>query len=70
MAEIATKTVEENILEHMKDNGQMMTWLSEKIGLSNGHLTNVLKGEGGAKRELTTENLAKINAALRTNFKK
>ena len=64
------KTTEQLIVDHLRDNGQKLSWLAEKIELSLGHLHSVLKGEGNVKRELTEENLTKINAALGTKFKK
>lgn len=48
----------------------MLSWLAGKIDISVGHLHSVLKGEGYTKRELTDENLKKINEALGTKFKK
>ena len=64
------KTTEQLIVDHLRDNGQKLSWLAEKIELSLGHLHSVLKGEGNVKRELTEENLTKINSALCTKFKK
>ena len=70
MAEIITRTPEELIVEHLQENGQKFSWLAEKIGVTSGHLHSVLKGTGFSKRELTNDNLKKINKALGTNFKK
>jgi hypothetical protein len=70
MASIETKSAEEQIVEHLDNNGQKMSWLAEKIGVTGGHLHSVLKGEGNVKRELTEDNLEKINEALGTKFKK
>jgi len=67
---VEIKTPEEQIVEHLENNGQKMNWLADKIGLSAGHLHSVLKGEDNVKRELTEENLKKINEALGTKFKK
>lgn len=69
MAITAAKTPEQLIVEHLENNGQKMSWLAEKVGVTAGHLHSVLKGEGNAKRDLTEENLAKINEALNTKFK-
>lgn len=69
---MATKqelTVEQKIIKHMEDNGQMLSWLASKVEVTPGHLHSVLKGEGNVKRELTAENLEKINKALGTDFK-
>lgn len=63
------KSTEKLIVEHLKENGQKMSWLAEKLELSSGHLHSVLKGSGNIKRELTKENLTKINNYLGTNFK-
>jgi Mor family transcriptional regulator len=61
--------VEKQITEHLKLNGQKMSWLAKKINLSPGHLHSVLKGKAGVKRDLTEENLKKINEVLETEFK-
>jgi hypothetical protein len=70
MSDTTTKTPEELILKHLEDNGQKMSWLAKKIGLTVGHLHSVLKGDGdkGSKRVLTIENRKKINAALNSNY--
>lgn len=62
-------TIEQQIVKHLTDNGQMMSWLADKIEVTPGHLHSVLKGKDFAKRELTSENLQKINQALGTDFK-
>ena len=67
---VEIKTPEEQIVEHLENNGQKMSWLADKIELSAGHLHSVLKGEDNVKRELTDENLKKINEVLGTKFKK
>lgn len=63
-----TKSPEELIVEHMENNGQKLSWLADKIGLTPGHLHSVLKGVEFTKRELTEENRKKINSALGTDF--
>lgn len=68
MSKVKEPTTEEKILAHLKDNGQMLTWLADKIGVTVGHLHSVLKGKGGVKRTLTEENIIKINEALNTTF--
>lgn len=70
MAITETKTPEELIVEHLESNGQKMSWLAEKIGVTAGHLHSVLKGKGFSKRDLTDDNLIAINEALGTKFKK
>lgn len=60
---------EEQIVNHLEANGQKFNWLAEKINLSVGHLSLVLKAQGLEKRDLTPENLAKINEVLGTDFK-
>lgn len=67
---VQPKTVEEQIVEYMDSKGIKFSWLAETIGVSVGHLHNVLKGEGNVKRELTDENLEKVNEALEKNFKR
>lgn len=64
------KTTEQLIVDHLENNGQKLSWLAKRIELSLGHLHSVLKGEGNVKRELTEDNLKKINEALGTKFKK
>lgn len=70
MASTIDKSAEELIVAHLEDNGQKMSWLADKLEITAGHLHSVLKGEGNVKRELTDENLKKINEALGTKFKK
>lgn len=65
---MAKITVEKQIVKHLKDNGQKLSWLAGKIGLSAPHLYQTLKGSPKLKRKLTDENLAQINEALRTEF--
>lgn len=65
---VIIKSTEELIVKHIENNGQKLSWLDGKIGLSVGHLHSVLKGEGDVKRDLTPDNLIKINKALNTNF--
>ena len=62
------ETVERLIVRHLWENGQKLNWLASQIGVTSGHLHSVLKGEGNVKRELTAENLQKINTALNTDF--
>lgn len=69
MTKVMSKTAEEQIVEHLEENGQSYTWLANKIGLSVGHLHLVLKGEGENKKILTKKNLDKINEVLKTKFK-
>ena len=68
MAKQKEKTTELLIVEHLKKNGQKMSWLAKQIGVSQGHLHSVLKGDMYKKRELTPENREKINTVLNTNF--
>lgn len=68
MEKTVIKPVELRIVEHLENNGQKMSWLADKIGVTAGHLHSVLKGEGFSKRELTFENREKINTALGTDF--
>jgi lambda repressor-like predicted transcriptional regulator len=68
MGKVKVSTVEQQILAHLNDNGQKLSWLAEKTGVSVGHLHSVLKGRSGVKRTLTEENKAKINQALNTNY--
>ena len=61
-------TPEERIVKHLEDNGQKLSWLAKKIGVTVGHLHSVLKGVDFTKRELTEENRRKINEALNTDY--
>ncbi len=62
------KTPEQCIIEHLELNGQKMSWLAAKMGLTLGHLHSVLKGKGNKMRELTADNRKKINEILNTNY--
>lgn len=62
------KTPEQAILEHLKENGQSISWLAKKLDLSTGHLYMVLKGNSKIKRELSEVNRLKINQVLKTNY--
>lgn len=68
MAKQKEKTTELLIVEHLEKNGQKMSWLAKQIGVSQGHLHSVLKGDMYKKRELTPENREKINTVLKTKF--
>ncbi len=61
-------TTEKAIIKHLDDNGQMLKWLADKIGVHTGHLHHVLKGNKKTKRVLTESNLQKINEVLKTDF--
>jgi len=66
--ETILKTPEQAILEHLKENGQSISWLAKKIDLSTGHLYMVLKGNSKIKRDLSDENRLKINQVLKSNY--
>lgn len=68
MIKTKEQTTEEKIVAHLEENGQMLSWLANKLDISVGHLHSVLKGKDGVKRVLTEENRIKINEALNTNF--
>ena len=68
MAKEKQLTVEEKILQHLKENGQMLSWLAKKIKVSTGHLHSVLKGKDDVKRTLTDKKKQAINSVLKTNF--
>lgn len=54
------------IREHLEKKGIMRKWLADKCECTSSHLKYVFDCE----RKLTDEMLAKINAALETNFVK
>lgn len=58
--------VREQIRLHIKENGIKQRWLANILHLSPGTISLILK----KKRDLTDENLDKINGALKTDFKK
>lgn len=68
MPKIEIATPEELIVQHLADNGQKLSWLADKIGVTAGHLHSVLKGVDFTKRELTEDNRRKINEALKTDY--
>jgi hypothetical protein len=53
------------IRDHIAAKGIKKTWLAEQIPCSLTHLSHILECD----RPLTKKNLAKINAALETDFK-
>ena len=53
------------IKAHLENNGTKHSWLCNNIGISSGHLTNILS----CKRNLTPEIIDKINEVLGTSFK-
>lgn len=55
----------EKIKNYMQKEGLKYTWLCKKIGISNSHFTNIIKG----KKNLTVEINDKINKTLGTDFK-
>lgn len=62
------QTPEEMIVKHLEDNGQKMSWLADKIGVTVGHLHSVLKGKPEVKRSLSDDNRKKINELLGTSY--
>lgn len=69
MSTVVNKTPEKLILERLQENGQKMSWLALKVGLSTGHLHSVLKGKNKKnKRNLTDEIRNNINIVLGTDF--
>lgn len=57
--------IPEMIRNHLDSNGTKQSWLAEKTGISQAHISNVL-----ADRVLLTEDvLNKINEVLGTDFK-
>lgn len=68
MAKTITLSIEEKIVLHLKENGQKMSWLADKLEVTPGHLHSVLKGEGINKRDLSEDNRIKINKFLGTDY--
>lgn len=52
------------IVEYLKERGIKRTWLVDKLKLSDSHISLVLSKD----RDLTDDNLKKINEILGTNF--
>lgn len=64
---MATKSKEEKRLgQKVKESldGRTQRWLSQKIGMSEDKLSNKIKG----LTDFTTEEIAKINEVLQTNY--
>ncbi len=57
-------TAQKKIQAYLKERGIKQSWLAEKTGISNPHISNII-----AERVLfTQENLDKINSVLGTDF--
>lgn len=65
MAELVIEDARDLILQHLRERGIKQSWLASKLGLSNSHLTLTFQKQ----RDLTKENLKKINSLLGTHFK-
>jgi plasmid maintenance system antidote protein VapI len=66
MRQLENMGIPEKIKIHLDKHGTKQSWLAEKTGLSQAHISNIL-----ANRSLLTEDvLDKINIVLGTNFKK
>ncbi|HUM52290.1 MAG TPA: hypothetical protein PK431_10760 [Chitinophagales bacterium] len=50
--------------KHIADNGIKQTWVADKLGLSYGHFSLILKKE----RDLSENNRTKLNALFSTNY--
>lgn len=59
---------ERAISDHLRDNGQSITWLAKKVGLSRSYLHNMLKSPPPYKQPLPEAVRQKINEVLKTNY--
>ncbi len=57
--------VRDLVSTHLKTFGIKQTWLAQKLDISDTHLTLIFQKE----RDLTENNLNKINSVLGTDFK-
>jgi uncharacterized protein YehS (DUF1456 family) len=61
-------TPEEQIVHHLKENGQKIQWLADRVGFSRQYIGLILTGKGKDKKRLTPEIREKINTILKTNY--
>jgi uncharacterized protein YehS (DUF1456 family) len=61
-------TPEEQIVNHLKENGQKIQWLADRVGFSRQYIGLILTGKGKDKKRLTPEIREKINTILKTNY--
>jgi hypothetical protein len=61
-------TPEEQIVHHLKENGQKIQWLADRVGFSRQYIGLILTGKGKDKKRLTPEIREKINTVLKTNY--
>lgn len=66
--ETLEKSPEQLIVEHLKENGQSISWLARKMNLTHGYVFLMLKGKEYTKKKLTETNRELINSILKTNF--
>jgi hypothetical protein len=59
---------EQKIYRHLKDNGQSIQWLADKLPISRSHLSRIINGEGNNKRTLAPEVRHQINQILKTDY--
>lgn len=64
-----TDTIENQILDRLKQSGTSVAWLSRQIGYSNRYLSDILNGYGKKKKKLLPRHIEKINEILDTDFK-
>jgi ADP-heptose:LPS heptosyltransferase len=61
-------TPEQKIVQHLKDNGQKIQWLADKVGFSRQYIGLILTGKGPDKKRLTDEIREKINLVLKSDY--
>jgi plasmid maintenance system antidote protein VapI len=59
---------EQKIYRHLKDNGQSIQWLANKLPISRSHLSRIINGRANNKRTLAPDVRAQINQILKTNY--
>lgn len=65
MSTEVAEDVRDVICQHLKNKGIKQTWLASQLSVSDTHLTLIFQKQ----RDLTEDNLRKVNSALGTKFK-
>lgn len=62
-------TIENQILDYLKENGMSVAWLTRQSGYSDSYFRDALNGYGKKKKKLLPRHVEKINGILGTDFK-